>query len=138
MTAQDREVLHAAFVAPPTDFQEDRPDPDKVLAALARTLGVPGRLAMSWARQEYWHEERAAAHANSWAARYYPGFPLGLEGFAKRYAGTRYDNREALAEGRELWYRALAPIALWEEIRVLLAARRRAQAAREAEIRSAA
>lgn len=136
------EALHAAFVAPPANpsGNDDEDRPRVVLADLAWRLGVPLVTAKQWAVLECWYQERAAAYARAWAALHYPGVPLDLEGFAKHVAEERYSHlpdRVALAVGRELWYRALAPLALWEENRIILENRRRVQAEREAARRAA-
>jgi hypothetical protein len=135
-TAEDREALHAAFVAAPANasgLDDDRPE--KVLRTLAERHAVPLRYACMWAQWGEWYIERAASYARARAARQHPNAPLDLEGFAAYYAESHYshlDRPQGLAWGRHVWFQALAPIAHWEAARMIAAGRQAAVDARAA------
>lgn len=122
--------LHRAFVAVPRNPSglDEEDEPHAALRRLARECGVPRMDAFREASWGEWYIEREANYARAWAAAQHPGAPLDLEGFATYYADRWYSHlprHEALAWGRAMWFRALAPVSHWEAARVVAESRSR-------------
>ena len=128
-----REVLHSAFITVPVKPKcDDDMDGRAILVQLARQFGIHVRDAQCWAATDEWFVEREAAYAKAWAAAYHPGKPLDLEGWAAAQADNEYRHLPrplALARARAGWFRALAPIAHWESLQVVVAERRASRSA---------
>ena len=129
VTDETWEKLHAAFVAPPAQYQ-DHP----TLEQLARRHRVPLVEAQTRASREEWNTERQAVEARDYFDRTAPGIKTEVA-FCLHHAAsmTKVLGRDLgaiggaelladqIADARVIWRRRMGYVLLWE---ALLASRR--------------